>query len=87
MTQPIHPMLANVAAVIDAALYSHLGILPDAETTQAVARAAVQALMEPDEGMVEAGVQTGWFTLWSTPERGTAETYKAMLRTLVEGKG
>jgi len=43
------------------------------------ARAAVQALMEPDEGMVDAGM--------AADSEMSVVAYQAMLRPLVEGEG
>lgn len=49
-----------------------------------MARAAVQALMEPDEGMVEAGEQAAWDSHNSMPApRAIQAAFQAMLQTLI----
>lgn len=53
MTQPIHPMLERVAR----AIAGHVDGDPDEWAWHVGdARAAIQALLEPDEGMLEAGI-------------------------------
>lgn len=63
MTQPIHPMLERVARAMLADDLDRPGVKRDFDSVWedeascwiASARAAIQALLEPDEGMVEAG--------------------------------
>lgn len=88
----MHPMLEKVARAICEAR-AVPGSSPahpkpwSSDVDKRAARAAVRALMEPDEGMVERGVEVGWKRLYGTPERGAKETYRAMLLPLVEGEG
>lgn len=82
MTQ-VHPMLEKVARAIgeeDAQVdkYWHV-YLPQA-------RAAVRALMEPTQDMIEAGAEKDyWVTLEG--QEPQPEVYHAMLLPLVEGEG
>lgn len=82
MTQPIHPMLfamaermavqANVPADIGWRMYVGL------------ARAAIQALMEPDEGKINAIGEAASRHVYGLS--GSTEIYLAGLRPLVEGE-
>jgi len=51
------------------------------------ARAAVQALMEPDEGMRIAGKDALWENEIASSENAAVGIFQAMLRLLVEGEG
>lgn len=93
MTQPIHPMLERVARQMyeKSPIASPIGgeqwpwdflVLNNwsiVEVYRDLARAAIQALMEPDEGMVEAGI--------AADSEMSVAAYQAMLRPLVEGEG
>lgn len=87
----VHPMIASVATAIDAVLYSRLDVLPDAETTQEAARAAIQALMEVDEGMVEAGNAAGGeayqYQQFGVVVCPPAKAFQAMLKPLLGDEG
>lgn len=95
MTQPIHPMLERVARAMCDGDWNAGSVLetPSGETPDEFrdywrdkARAAIQALMEPDEGMVEAGHEglllRGEDLHVPTPTR----VLQAMLRPLI-GEG
>lgn len=86
MTQPIHPMLERVATALNDELMRRANHVLESGLSHALARAAVQALMEPDEGMVEVGGDA----LWEGDGDGTRNTvvnvFQAMLRPLVEGE-
>jgi len=84
MTQPIHPMLKRVAQAI--AAVNHPLEVDDWDAYLTDARAAVQALMEPDEGMVEAGEDAMIYTDGDFVRNRAETVYQAMLRPLVEGE-
>jgi len=100
MTQPIHPMLFAMAdAMLDAIRKEHVYVncvdgdpahtIIDGGTFDftLVARAAVQALMEPDEGMVEAWSDAEEPEDHPTEAHLNIRRYQAMLRPIVEGEG
>lgn len=73
-----HPMLEKVARNIAAARNNTDGDCAWQDELPA-ARAAVQALMEPDEGMVDIGND-----LLDYGERGSEEIFRAMLRVMLD---
>jgi hypothetical protein len=83
-----HPKLLEAAKAIDPQAWDEafFSDLNDGRAVQRranavrAARAAVQALLEPDEGMVEAGSAVDG-TVTAT------EVYRAMLLPLLEGEG
>jgi len=85
MTQPIHPLLERVARAIAPQAWCIGFSQTERDWSIAKARAAVQALMEPDEGMAMAGYRA----LLNEGDGGTYDAVlclKAMLAPLI-GEG
>jgi len=104
MTQPIHPMLERVASKIMEARdgkpckvkdwYCEEQENPHVAKALRQARAAVQALMEPDNSQVLEGnvvlydhLTVDAHDLPELDDGAAAATFQAMLRPLVEGEG
>lgn len=91
MTQPIHPILERVAAVINNELMKRSNHILESGLSQSLARAAIQALLEPDEGMVEAVNETDFDVYWNYWQEGIPAgpraIYQAMLKPLLGDEG
>lgn len=84
-----HPMLEKVARAIAAGnrqLWEALSTASQASYLRA-ARAAVQALLEPDEGMVEAGEDAMIYTDSDFIRNQAERVFRAMLLPLIERDG
>lgn len=92
MTQPIHPVLERVARAMATANYPRASASDIDEMWDAwllEARAAIQALLEPDEGMVEAACHDDvWEELEDTLTVDVSRrVYTAMLKPLLGDEG
>lgn len=81
-----HPMLEKVARAISPGAWC-IGYNPAHRAASLIcARAAVQALLEPDEGMVEAGASAPFNMDQDVGHCAAERVYRAMLLPLVEGE-
>lgn len=83
----VHPMLEKVARAIIG--QRNLDAYGDDYWKQWIpeARAAVRALIEPDEGMVEAGESAMIYSVEDFIQNQAESVFRAMLLPLVEGEG
>lgn len=85
MTQPIHPMLERVARAIEKADVDSVGWEPHIYLP--MARAAIQALLEPDEGQHAKGAEMMRAFAMMNPAHQVGASaslvYRAMLKPLL----